>query len=218
MYKFAITDGTFVKKTKKKTAKMFRNKYFQVIVSIMFVQGMNRVGRVNGAENQTRCVNPPYAELSEKFVEFEIYFMKFTGSSSNEANQHWLRVYNSSQKTSILNKFMSSNLNERDDSRCAKFNTVDAKAPNQKSTCPWVYEVSYRRDRIPLYRRNAKCICNRCQSAQNKNKQYECRPIVDFAPVLLRKECVDGVYQWEATVEPISYGCYCAISQNFIPI
>jgi hypothetical protein len=92
---------------------------------------------------------------------------------------------------------------------------------HQRSLCPWYYKVDYRNDRYPRTRMQAICNCFNCYYLKNKENdedQFNCRQIQKLMPVLVRGDCIKGVYNWAVMFEYVSIACMCMKDNVLIDI
>ncbi|XP_077995876.1 interleukin 17-like protein [Glandiceps talaboti] len=83
-------------------------------------------------------------------------------------------------------------------------------ALNERSNCPWYYEVNTDMSRYPRSLNEAHCHnCLFCITDNSQHSSWQCQPVTYDIWVLSRSVCIDGVYQYQPVLESIGVSCTC---------
>lgn len=180
--------------------------------------------------NTTRnnCIDPDYAIIEAKKYDFYRKLYDGFGILDQAAVKKVIKSLVIPLNASINNnngKLISSVLDEDFiyGSKECNEKIVKSFKENEKTLCPWHYKIQYRTNRYPRTRMQAKCNCIDCYYVKNHTAfgdqdKYQCREIRKLMPVVIRDQCVNGVYEWKSMFEYVSVGCMCTRNQTFISI
>ena len=78
-----------------------------------------------------------------------------------------------------------------------------------RSTCPWYYVINEDRTRHPQLLAEARCKCRWCVEDAGRADRG-CERVTYPLPVLRRKGCTNGVYEYVEENVDVSVGCVCS--------
>ena len=161
------------------------------------------------------CVDPEIGYLENLYSEHEAF------------NRRYEEAHFASFKNVILNKNDSVYDESLTDNTQCSNNARNITRTNHLSSCPWTYDIKFRKDRFPNYLNDVRCTCKSCIGSSSKlsykpqflpTKQVKCEPLMKQVPVLIRGECgLDGYYQWHQDYEYVNVACICAFQNKLYP-
>ena len=140
------------------------------------------------ALSKSECQNPDEIELEMMLLDLELNSINVNVSS-------------------LARKVVRPNKINMDNSECG---LLKQSTTAGFTLCPSKHVLTKHDNEYPFIQKNVVCSCANCRGL-SKNK-YGCRPIIDYVPVLSKKECAsNGIFKWEPTYKPVIAACSCFV-------
>lgn len=194
-------------------------KTFSLIATIFFLYRLTDC-RVIHKTQFRECENPSLEFLDSILAEFITWYNSLE-QDRLKSNSKTIIEVTKSITPSAAGEWINfqNDVEVMDRSQCF-IETHNTTFDNQRSICPWKYQVEERKDKYPELRRLVKCTCDRCNLIKNVKLPetiYKCMPLYESFPALKKTGCgSDGFSKWEPFLEQLPVGCYCGMDIDII--
>ncbi len=115
-------------------------------------------------------------------------------------------------------RFTSCVQDQQEGSLCVKTPQDGPGTPvNQRSVCPWTYDVTRDRNRYPERLTEARCCNATCQLTSGSAGSSQCEQVTYNVPVLYTTSKADetGTCVYDLRFEQMAVGCSCAVKPEW---